>query len=232
MMTKSFGIILLASMVVLTLSAISPKSSCQENETNFITIDDMKSLSGWEIVKDANNSEIETSIADSGLKISYNLSKNHSWADIYKDIDFANMPKIERILFQFSGTGAPNSLELKLVYVDGSTFGYARNKATNSSDYVSLDPWQITYWWGGNPRPRGEPVDFAKVTQMHFAISNRPEKEDVQGEGFVIISSVVGEKKQPEPAFFEKNKDIIVATITGLFGLATGLFVMRYRGNK
>lgn len=230
-MTK-LSVVLQASIIAISLLAISSISSCQENETNLITIDDMRSLSGWEIIRDPNNSdigEIDVSIVDSGLKLSYNLPTNRSWVDIYKYIDFAEMPDIERILFQYSGRGAPNTLELKLVYEDGSNFGYARNMATNSSGLVALDPWQITYWWGGNPRPRGEPVDFADVKQIHFAISNKPDKKDIPGEGYIIISGVVGEKKQPEPPFLERNKDIIVATITGLLGLAAGLFAMSRR---
>lgn len=230
-MTKS-SVILRALIIAIVLMAILPTISGQEDETDLITIDDMKSSSGWEKIEDESNNQIgimNISIVDNGLKILYNLPRNESWVDMYKDIDFGKMPEMQKILFQYSGSGAPNTLELKLVYEDGSNFGYARNMATNSSGLVSLDPWQITYWWGGYRRPTGEPVDFSKVRQIHIAISNKPEKNDIAGKGFIIIGSVFGIKKQFEPSFLEKYKDIIVATITGLFGLGTGLFVMKKR---
>lgn len=199
------------------------------SDSNFVIIDDMKSINGWYPSSDLKHKcSINISSEDTGINISYNLEEPYSWVDISKNIDFSKIPEIDQLLFYFEGKGAPNTLELKLTYDDGTTFGYKRNRATDNNDSVYLSPWQITYFWGGASHLDTEPVDFSKVKQIHFAISNDPAKEDMPGNGYVVIRGIAGEKKPPQENVFEKYKDIIIAVITGIFGIATG-YILRGR---
>lgn len=67
-------------------------------------------------------------------------------------------------------------------------------------------------------------MDFSKVRQMHFAVSNNPDKKDALGKGFVIISEISGETSIPVPPWW---KEYIPSIITAIAGLLTGLFVER-----
>jgi hypothetical protein len=77
---------------------------------------------------------------------------------------------------------------------------------------------------GGKARSSTDTVDFSKVKEIRFAISNNPDKKDVIGEGFVIISKVVG---QAEPGIWEKYKDLIIAIISAFAGIIAGYFIGR-----
>jgi hypothetical protein len=221
---------LILGSVFLGIIAVNAQETTSNSNT--ITIDDMKSVDMWLINSyDNNNASIDISPDVSGLNISYNLKEEGSWVDIEREIDFSTIPELSKIKFYFAGSGAPNTLEFLLVYEDGSIFKYKHNKATNTSDYISLTPNQITYSEGGKlKRPLTEQVDFSKVKAMDFAISNYPNADDKPGKGFVIIGGVVGEKTPPlppSPTWYEKYNNLLVAAITGFFGIVGGYIAGR-----
>jgi hypothetical protein len=203
--------------------------NAQENISNFIVIDGMRTLNGWNCLTDGNKSSANISLVEDGLKISYDLKEPGSWVDIYKEIDLSNIIKlsnvdgINKLTFYFQGNGSPNSFELKLEYDDSATFGYKRSGATDTNgilDSFVLDPWQISYWWGGRDHTQREVVDFSKVKKMRFAISNDPER-DAPGKGYVIIKQVTARTNPLSPTLYEQYKDVIIAII-GLIAAAIG----------
>lgn len=214
-------------IIVLTICPLNV-SAITDSVSTEIQIDDMKSSNDWHQNKDdQRNCSIDLTPVGNGLKISYNLEENESWVEIYRDIDFSRIPKIDKLSFQFAGNGDPNTLELKLVYEDDSNFGYEYNRATNSSGIVSLYPWQIRYWWSGKSRPDTETVDFSKVKQIRFAVSNNPDKKDTLGTGFVVISGIVGDSLPTEIPWWERNKDIIIALIGSISSILFGIIGYR-----
>jgi len=222
---KLIRAILILVSVFLGIVAVDAQETT--SNTNTITIDDMRSLDMWSTYE--TNASINISSDVSGLNISYNLKKEDSEVGIYRDIDFSTIPELSEIGFYFAGSGAPNTLEFILAYEDGSYFKYNRNKATNTSDYITLTPNQITYSGGGKlKRPWTEQVDFSKVKQMDFAIWNYPNGDDKLGKGYVIIGGIVGEEKPPlppPPTLLERYSNIIIAVITGFFGVVGGYII-------
>lgn len=226
--------VFLICLILLNIIAVN----AQENSANpkFIVIDEMRTLDGWNLLPNGNNSSVDISLAKNGLDISYDLKKPYSWVDISKEIDFAKIIEaahvsgIDKLVFYYEGNGSPNSFEIKLEYNDTqikpATFGFKRSAATNTNgifDSFFLNPWQITYWWDGIGHAKNEPVDFSKVKKLRFAVSNNP-KSDTLGKGYVIIKNITAETipleqpSTPQPGIVEQHKEIIVALI-GLIGV-------------
>lgn len=207
--------------------------SAQENnrDSNLIVIDDMRALDSWNNLSDGNNSSINISLVEDGLKLSYDLKKPYSWVDIYKEKDFdkiikaADVSGIRKLIVYYKGNGSPNTLELKLEYgpeydPNPATFGYKRSATTNTEgilDSFYLDPWQIGYWWPPGERSKNEPVDFSKVKKIRFAVVSNP-KSDTLGKGYVIIKNVTAETI-PIP----QNPILTPEVIKALIGFAGAL---------
>lgn len=234
-MSVSTGTTFLAVIVMVITLAICPLNGCAKADAESIKIDDMRNANLWFPWNDTHSTIDVLSVAD-GLKISYDLKEKNAEVSIARDIDFANTTNglnLNKLLFNYSGKGASNTLCFDLAYKDGANFRYARNNATDTSAHVPLSPSQITYWWGGKQsRSQTEPVNFNEVKRIGFAISNNPDKGDILGKGFVIISSIDGEaptdtttsetsqgKKDPPQPWWQ-NPMIMVAFISGLFALA------------
>jgi hypothetical protein len=214
---------ILASIAMISILVFCSMATCATSdvESKEIPIDDMRNLNNWHAIKDEkHNCSVDLIPVDNGLTISYSLDEKESWVDIYRHIDFSKIPKIDKLSFQFAGSGAPNTIELKLVYADGSTFGYELNRASNLSGTVSLYPWQITYWWGGPLHSDTEVVNFDEVKEMRFAISNNPDKKDMLGKGNITINKVTGETPPIPMSFWEKYGKELIA---GFFGIITGI---------
>lgn len=225
----TMSILLLESIF---LGLVSANAQEEMKDKNFIEIDEMKSLDEWDISGNSINHSIDISLVDDGIKISYDLKEKGSWVDIYKKVDFAKIigssqiPGIDKLLFYYEGKGDPNTLELKLAYDDvpnsddDTFFSYRRSGATSTDGNTSnfyLDPWDITYLWGGISPPKDREVDFSKVKQVRFTISNDPYRNDVLGKGYVIIKGIKAEPIPPQiQIFIEQNKEIIVALIAFL----------------
>lgn len=224
----------LGFLLILDINAVNALENA--SNPNLIIIDDMRTLNGWNMLPDGNKSSVEISLARDGLNLSYDIRETSSWVDIYKDINFAKIIEsagvsgIGKFIFYYEGDGSPNSFELKLEYKDGATFGYKRNTGTNTNgtlDSFYLNPWQITYWWGGTGHISGETINFDKVEKMRFAVSNDP-KRDAFGKGYVIIKQVTAETIPLPLPWYIKYKDYLLAIIA-LIGTLAGYFIGRKR---
>lgn len=206
---------------------------------NVISIDHMENLR-WEVYNDSGeNCSVELSMADgelpnsAGVKVSYEFKENNTWVGIYKRINLGDFPPLDGLKFRYYGSGAPNSIELKLVDNRGRTFGHICSCATATEGWRSVEASErdIKYWWGGKPLSSDEHIGLSDVEEIHFAISNKKEG-DTLGGGYVIIDEVEGIKKQIPPNTFEKYKDIIIKIIEGIFLLLAGLIGYLIRSRK
>ena len=131
---------------------------------------------------------------DNGIEISYDLEER-GWVLISKEIYPKILSEYEGLRFYYKGSGEPNTIELKLIYEDTTTFGVVRNRATVADNWITLEvPYShFDCWWPyDNCLHYGEKIDLENVRKIEFAISNKPEDGDVYGSGKVIIDDVQG----------------------------------------
>jgi len=161
-------------------------------------IDQMESTMGWYTYKDDKGSSInKKSIlgrTDDGIEISYDL-KEWGWVLISKNINSGKLSEYEGLRFYHKGSGDPNTIELKLIYEDTTTFGVVWHGATVADDWVSVEVQYSDFycWWpADNCLHYGNELDLEKVRKIEFGISNKPDGGDIYGSGWVIIDDVQG----------------------------------------
>ena len=186
-------------------------------------IDTMDSTSGWRRYQDDIGSTINIESVpgrtDNGTKISYDL-EDWGWVLISKEIDPEILSGYDGLRFYYKGSGKPNTIELKLIYEDDTTFGVVWHRATVADNWVTLEaPYsEIDCWWPkANCQEYGYDLDLEKVRKIEFAISHK--EGDVYGSGWMIIDDVQGitspsptstvtpiPTSTPPPSFVEINK--------------------------
>jgi hypothetical protein len=102
------------------------------------------------------------------------------------------------ISFRYAGRGAPNSLEVKVLYgpnASGKTpiFGTIWHRASNTNDQwrKRTVPLAKLVCWAGTGCRAGQRPAASKVRQVDFAVSNKPDGHDVAGRGALRLASVV-----------------------------------------
>lgn len=113
------------------------------------------------------------------LRLMYEFNSGE-WVQAYTE----NPPplhRFSRVRFSFRGEGGDNTLEFKIVDVDGSNYGLTWKQQTNTP-WVAVDVplGELTYLWGGDQK-----MDWSRVRSIYFAISRKP--GDTGGKGFVIV---------------------------------------------
>jgi hypothetical protein len=115
------------------------------------------------------------------------------WVQISKQIDPKILSGYDGLRFYYKGRGRPNTIELKLIYEDGTTFGVRWHRQTVADNWVTLEALysDIGCWWPANRcLEYGYRLDLEEVRKIEFAISNK--EGDVYGSGWVIIDDVQG----------------------------------------
>ena len=173
----------------------TPTETHPSNAKNII--DSMESTLFWKTNKFTGSSINIKSVpgrTDNGIEISYDLEEL-GWVEISKEIHPEILYKYKGLRFYYKGSGEPNTIELKLIYEDTTTFGVAWNRATVADNWITLEvPYShFDCWWPvGNCQGYGNELDLEKVRKIEFAISNKPDNKDVYGSGWVIIDDVQG----------------------------------------
>jgi hypothetical protein len=162
-------------------------------------IDTMDSISGWSEYKDDKGSSIEieseSGKTNNAVKISFSLKKD-GWVGISKPLYSGLLVGTRAIGFSYKGSGAPNTIELKLIYTANAqgkeaVFSIFRNHVTNASDWTSLEvPYAEFACWPDTGCDAGSPLDVSRVQRIDFAISNKPGQGDTLGAGVVSLDDV------------------------------------------
>jgi WD40 repeat protein len=189
-------------------------------------IDSMNSEEGWR-QDSSTGSSIEISpvevrsargIEQSALEISYNLSERGQ-VEITKKIGPKDLSDLRGLRLSYKGDGAPNTIELRMVYADGTTFGTSWISATDTdNDWMSQD----VLWSSPNSlyrqfyclEPKGKCeyyknglYDPNNISEMKFIISNNPDEGDLAGRGTLIIDRVQGLMVISDTIWVEIEKD-------------------------
>jgi hypothetical protein len=154
-------------------------------------------LINWTLYDDDKGSTVRTSpalgIDDTALKVSYNLVSD-GWVGIARQDVSPSLADAGRGLqFTYSGTGAPSTIELKLIRVarDGqeAVWSIQWGAATVTEDWVTLRaPYATFECWADTGCSEGEPLDPTQIIRIDFAISNKP--GDTPGAGEFILNDV------------------------------------------
>ncbi|MDQ5821499.1 MAG: hypothetical protein M3540_08670 [Actinomycetota bacterium] len=162
------------------------------------TVAGMRSTEGWVPYSRAGSSVGLRTSADGKGPFSLAYSVGHSgWVGITKAIPAGVLSGTERIEFDFKGTGAPNSVEFKLIYpADGGAapiFGSIWRHATDTEgDWRRVRVLRADFsCWPRTGCREGEPLDPGRVVKIDFAVSNKPEGGDVAGRGSIAFKDVV-----------------------------------------
>jgi hypothetical protein len=180
-------------------------------------IDRMDTLANW-VPLEQNESTINIDLTqgntdeeiDQAMEISYELINSGEYVVIYKEFNSAILLGTQQIGFWYKGSGAFNTLELKLFHPEEvcdngerrrAIFSVDWSRATNTNDQwvFQMADYSAFQYWAGNPGnpddpPSGctpnESLDLTKVDKLEFAISNRPHHGDEAGQGIVVIDDV------------------------------------------
>lgn len=112
------------------------------------------------------------------LNVSFDLPKN-TWVAMLKPVGTLTPDAV--IGFSVRGTGAPNSIELKIEDAGGATYGRHLPVKSNDAEWTAMEiaVRDLLYWWGGE-----EPMDLSRVG-LSFAIVHR--HEDDGGSGTLLL---------------------------------------------
>lgn len=154
-----------------------------------LVIDTMDSLSGWSTFGDPESSiEIRSihGVNDNAIEISYTLHPG-GWVGISKHINPEILSGTKGIRFLRSGSGASNTIELKLLYAPGPD--------DQSTTFEHLWPTHTIGPWSSLEVIYSQHCEFAcldlgEVRTINFAISTR--EGGTSGSGTVAINHVEG----------------------------------------
>ncbi len=153
--------------------------------------------SGWETYDNGGGSRITpvvtSSVLSYTLQFNYDL-KQAGWVGFFEDIDPPSLAGAKGIRFSYYGSGASNTIELKLIYVPGrdgrstvfSTLWH-KSTATNGQTVHLEASFGEFACWTSTGCISDEKLDLSRVGRIDFAISNKGEVGDVPGEGALTI---------------------------------------------
>jgi hypothetical protein len=167
-----------------------------------IIIDTMDSTSGWSTYADDEGSTISIDSVpgrtNNGLEITFDVVE-WGWVGISKAINpeiLPMLPRIERLGFFYVGSGAPNTIEFKLVYQpdsegESAIFSVLWPGATVTDGWTFLEiPVSALACWADTGCQPDEEIDLERVWKIDFAISNK--EGDTPGSGTVILDEIQG----------------------------------------
>ncbi len=128
-----------------------------------------------------------------GLEISYTLEAK-GWVGVFRMIEPDILADTRGIRFSYRGNGAPNTLEIKLEYKQGTVFSVLLPHLSDVPDWQTVEVLytDLTCWVGTPGCPDNLSLNFEtdKVIKIGFAISNKPDFNDEPGSGKVFLDQV------------------------------------------
>lgn len=183
-------------------------------------IDPMDAPENWKPFVGA-YSKVETSSVNgrvgNALRVSYNLSNNGPFVQITEQIDI-DLSRREGIEFFFKGDGNSNTLELKLVDEDGTTFWKVHPEITGKKEWVEVKvPFKemANFAFGTNIYGGDAQLDLKNIRYIIFAVSKKD--SDFGGSGFVEIDELKCYGTVPVSASAKTGKKSEFKTFTKKF---------------
>ena len=135
-------------------------------------------------------------LRNKAIEISYTLKENE-YVGIAKPLIPCQLFGGKGIQFSYRGSGAVNTIELKLIYTPDQSgqeavFGWIQYHSTETDgEWVTIEvPYTGFKCWAGTGCRVEDMLDISKVQRIDFAISNKPDKNDIPGVGIVLLDEV------------------------------------------
>lgn len=170
-----------------------------------LIIDTMDSTLEWEQYGDDQGSSMilrsTAGMIDNAAEISFDLKAN-GYVGIAKEFYPGILSGTKAIKFSYNGSGAPNTIELKLLYAPDSNgksavFGASWHHITATNTWKTFEvPYTQFGCWVETGCAIDETVDLTRVWKVDFAISNK--LGDTPGIGIIAIDNVQG-VNSPQP---------------------------------
>jgi hypothetical protein len=167
-------------------------------------LDRLDALSSWVTHVYTDGSVITPTLvagpSGNAVQLSFHLPTLGGWGLINRPVDPEMLAGKLGFVFTYKGSGARDTLEMKLIDSDGVTFGSKWNAATNTQgtwkeQQVSFD--QFSCWWTANLMdnhcPAGARLNPQKMVSLEFAVSVKPGDDfdpDLGASGVVSISAL------------------------------------------
>ena len=203
------GLALIALTTLLSVGVLPPTPASQtpvpvptlaETPTavpDSLVIDSMDSMVGWSTYEDDKGStgmlRVTPGLRNEAVEIAYDLEAD-GWVGVFHNVEPGSLSGTDGIRFFYSGDGARNTIELKLIYEPDSNgkspvFSVTWMGATVADTWAMVEvPYSEFRCWEDTGCSRGDEVDLDKVWRVDFAISNKP--GDTPGIGHVRIDEI------------------------------------------
>ena len=153
----------------------------------------------WQPYTDDKGSSITlkttTGMFDNAVEISFDL-KQDGYVGISKEFYPGILAGTEGITFSCNGSGAPNTIEFKLLYTPDSSgqsavFSVEWYNTTATNEWRTLKiPYNAFDCWVDTGCAAHETVDLARAWKLDLAISNKP--GDTPGAGVIAVDNILG----------------------------------------
>jgi len=189
---KKVVVIAVGAIVVITLLLIVGISFQNSPFCSSLVFDTLDDVSTWKT-----QSFTETTQAfvvslpgrrNKAAAISYSL-REEEWILMTKDIQRGDLKGTEGISFYYAGSGAPNTIELKLFYENSIIFSAERNRATNTPGWERFEtPYTSFTCWPGTGCSEKDKLNLDRVVKMDIAVSSKNGGEP--GSGIVLVDDL------------------------------------------
>jgi len=181
-------------------------------------IDSMDSVEGWQTLNDNKGSIIKIDSIPgkkaNATQISYDL-KEGGWVGISKEIDPYNLSSVAGLNFSFLMMEKQNTIEMRLVYNNGTAFGVSwSNLKTKSWQSQKTLYTNLKCSSPGNKWDLERNFNISSVRSIEFIISNSPDAGDQAGQGAILLDEVRGLMAIPTGSAWEraeKEREIAAA---------------------
>jgi WD40 repeat protein len=158
-------------------------------------IDAMDSIAGWEKIRDENGSDITITSVPSpkakAVQMNFDL-KEGGWAGMSRNVSGSILSEAKGLNLSYYGLDRQINLQFRLVYKDGTSFGYSWKPGTgNKWDglEVLFDDFTIV-GTGSNSNAAGQKLDPSKAEKLEIVC--QLDKKDSPEYGRIIIDHIRG----------------------------------------
>jgi len=146
----------------------------------------------WQIYSQAGSNSIVNLSSEPGTDYSFRVSFNFQtdgWGAVYKKISQSALVNSQGLIISYEGTGASNTFEAKLIFMDETLCKTVFRRATATQTTVD---WKIPYSNFSCSTKDGKPVSLSldNVDRIDLSLSNQPDDGDVPGEGEVFVHEI------------------------------------------
>jgi hypothetical protein len=165
-----------------------------------ILIDPMEDAAGWDPYFDGKSAITVTAasgMTGGAVQIAFDLQE-WGWMGISKEIDPQVLQGTEGVRFFYRGSGAPNTIEFKMLYApnrqgESAIFSVLWPAVTVTEDWKMLEVrYDELGCWKETPCPIDGKFDPQQAWRIDFAVSNKAQMGDTPGAGIVAIDEVQG----------------------------------------